>query len=168
MLAYRTSLTFYNEEIQGLTYIFSIFPIVIIFCYIFFPFPIFLHKIRIGVIKQLLKTFFPFGKSGVRLKEYISADILTSVTYPLASLTVAFCMLFCNHCRENDIRHDCKRQNIAALIIQILPYFARSMQCLNKMYYTKKKLLYLANFFKYLSKCGFIAVTYLTKISKKL
>lgn len=167
MLAYRICLTFFLKETSSYFYLFSIFPLVIIFVFLFFPFKCLMHKLRLGVIVQFFKSFFPFKKSGVRFKEYISCDVITSVTYPFVSLVVAICLLSCEKCRKLDLNYDCKRYNTAAIIVQMLPFFARAMQCLNKMYYTQKRLLYFLNCTKYLSKCGFIVITYLTKTSKK-
>ena len=165
ILAYRISLSFYNLEIKGFSYIFSIFPILIIFLYLLIPFKIFIYKLRFGVLLQTLKCFFPFQKGGVAFREYISCDILTSVIYPFVSLTVAFCMFFCEDCKNLEIRNKCVRENGVALTIQILPYFASAIHCLNKMYYTQKKILFTINFVKFFFVIGFILISYFTKTS---
>lgn len=152
---------------MGLFYIFSIFPIIIIFSYLLFPFKFFIFKLRFGLVKQVIKSFFPFGKTGVRFKEYIATDILTSVAYPLVSLMVAFCMISCEECRKSDSRIKCKRENIPALFIQILPYFARTLQCLNKLYYSNKTFFYSFYGIKFIMKITFICISYLTKIGKR-
>ena len=93
IIAYRVCLTFYTENLKGLFFIFSIFPICLIFLYILFPFKIFLNRIRLGIILEILRNYFPFGKNGVKFKDFVIGDILTSLTRPFANLTLAFCLL---------------------------------------------------------------------------
>lgn len=153
---------------KGMFYLFSILPIIIIFSYILFPFKFLIYQLRLGVIKMFFKSFFPFGKNGVKFKDIISAGILTSISYPLVSLTVAFCMISCEECRKSDSRRECKRENIAALIVQTLPYFARAMQCMNRAYYTTRPVFFSLYGMKFLLKISLICVSYLTKIGKEI
>jgi hypothetical protein len=165
ILAYRISLSFYNKEIKGYSYIFSIFPISLIFLYLFIPFKIFIYKLRLGLIVQFLKSFFPFTKN-LSFKEYISCDVVCTIIYPIISLALAICMFTCKECRLNEERNDCKRQNVIGIVIQVVPYFARAMQCVNRLIFVKnKRVLYSINIIKYLSKIGFVFIAYLTKTS---
>jgi hypothetical protein len=176
-------LSFFYKEIKGYSYIFSIFPISIIFLYLFIPFKIFIYKLRLGVIIQFLKSFYPFVKN-LGFKEYISCDIVNSITYPLISLAIAICLFSCKECRLNEERNYCIRQNAIGIVIQILPVFAKVLQCLHRIIFPvkkseteedetqevsepkkSKKLLYTCNTIKYCSKIGFIFITYYTKIS---
>lgn len=118
------------------------------------PFHFFYFSFRIAVLKTMLNNFFPIGKQGVKFRDFVFGDVLTSLTRPFNSLTLCICLIGCGTCFENNERGDCKRSNIGGLIANMFPFVIRFFQCLNRYYYTKMAWPHLANALKYT--CGMI------------
>ena len=93
----------------------------------------------------LIKNFLPIGAHGVKFRDFIFGDILTSLVKPFTSFYISMCLLTCIRCRENNTRGDCSRADIKTLIIVLCPYTIRFFQCLNKWYYTGLTWLHAAN-----------------------
>jgi hypothetical protein len=142
--------------------LFYIFPITMISMYVLFmlwPFHWFYFSLRKAIIKLIFSNLFPLGKNGVRFKDFMFGDILTSLTRPLATLTLSFCLLGCGTCKDLNVREDCDRNGWSALILTLLPFVIRFFQCLNRFYYTNMAWPHLGNAIKYI---GGIVYNYLS------
>lgn len=118
------------------------FPLILtIFFLIFliFPFHCFYLRFRSGIWITLIRNIFPIGKTGVKFLDFIFGDFLTSLTKPLASLALTFCLLSCAECKEENRAFNCNRKSVSILIVMLSPYVIRFFQCLNKLIYTKQK-----------------------------
>ena len=115
------------------------------------PFHCFYYRFRKSVMITLIRNIFPVGKGGVRFRDFMFGDVLTSLTRPFASMCISFCLFFCQECRESNIRSNCNRNSITALCFILAPFIIRFFQCLNRYYYTKAAWPHLANALKY---CG--------------
>ena len=122
---------------------------VFFFVFLIFPFHCFYLQFRKGVWVTFIRNFVPFGKSGVRFRDFMFGDILTSLTKPFTSLVMSLCLITCKKCRNENITDVCNRKTITCLIIMLTPFVIRFFQCLNRLYYTKMPWPHLANAIKY-------------------
>ena len=86
-------------------------------------------KLRICLIIVFIKCIFPVTSKGVKFRDFILADIMTSHAIAFANLTVAMCLIYCQECRKSDSIYEChKNQAIPAalcfpVLIRIIQYF---------------------------------------------
>lgn len=130
-------------------YYFGLISIFFIFIFFVFPCRCFYSSFRFGVLITLFKNIFPIGKNGVKFADFMFGDVLTSLTRPLSSITLSFCLFSCDNCMMNNDRFYCNRKDLAALCITLAPFIIRFFQCLNRFYYTKQAWPHLANALKY-------------------
>jgi hypothetical protein len=91
------------------------------------------------------------GRSGVRFRDFMFGDILTSLTRPFQSMCMATCLLMCAECRDQNVNSDgCNRNSVIAFILMLLPFIIRFFQCLNRYYYTKMPWPHIGNAIKYI------------------
>lgn len=114
------------------------------------PFHINYYYFRKSIRTLLLKNLFPLGESGVRFKDFIFGDILTSLSKPITSIVISFCLLYCIECKENNTRSNCNRNATISVFASLIPYVIRFFQCLNKWYYTKNTWPHGFNALKYI------------------
>jgi xenotropic and polytropic retrovirus receptor 1 len=119
------------------------------------PFHCFYYEFRKSTIITLIRNIFPIGKNGVRFRDFMFGDILTSLTRPFSSIALAMCLFSCQECRLENTRLNCDRKSVAALVLILSPFIIRLFQCLNRFYYTKMAWPHLGNALKY---CG--GITY--------
>ena len=118
--------------------------------FLFLPFHIMYYGFRQGIIKVLIRNFFPIGKNTVRFRDFLFGDILTSLNKPFTSLLLGYCLLSCLDCQTNNKRSpDCNRDTIPCFIVLLYPFFIRFTQCINRLYYTGQKWPHLGNTIKY-------------------
>jgi hypothetical protein len=91
----------------------------------------------------------PVGRHGVRFRDFMFGDILTSLTRPMATLVLSFCIFTCDECRFKNIRGECNRNGVLALVVMLLPFIIRFFQCLNRYYYTRMAWPHIGNTIKY-------------------
>ena len=119
--------------------------------FLFLPFHIMYFGFRKGIIKVLIRNFFPIGKNTVRFKDFLFGDILTSLNKPFTSLLLGYCLMSCIDCQAlNKRSSECNRDTIPCLIVLFYPFFIRFTQCINRLYFTRQKWPHLGNTFKYL------------------
>jgi len=119
--------------------------------FLFLPFHIMYYSFRKGIVKVLIRNFFPIGKTTVRFKDFLFGDILTSLNKPFCSLLLGYCLLSCIDCEANNKRSDdCNRDTIPCLIVLLYPFWIRFTQCINRYYYTRQKWPHLGNTIKYI------------------
>lgn len=114
------------------------------------PFHIFYFSLREAIVRLVIRNFLPFGKNGVRFRDFMFGDVLTSLTRPLATFTLTFCLFACEKCRDLNIRGECNRNNVSALVLMLIPFIIRFFQCLNRYKYTKMAWPHLGNALKYI------------------
>ena len=117
--------------------------------FLFLPFHIMYYSFRKGIVKVLIRNFFPIGRNTVRFKDFLFGDILTSLNKPFASLIVSYCLMSCTDCEKEHKRKNCTRETIPCLIVLFYPFFIRFTQCINRYYYTRQKWPHLGNTMKY-------------------
>ena len=118
--------------------------------FLFLPFHIMYYGFRQGIIKVLIRNFFPIGKNTVRFRDFLFGDILTSLNKPFTSLLLGYCLLSCLDCQTYNKRSpDCNRDTIPCFIVLLYPFFIRFTQCINRLYYTGQKWPHLGNTIKY-------------------
>ena len=121
--------------------------------FLFLPFHIMYYIFRKGIVKVLIRNFFPFGKNTVRFKDFLFGDILTSLNKPFASLLLSYSLMACVPCEEENSRKNknevYNRETIPCLIVLFYPFFIRFTQCINRYYYTRQKWPHLGNTMKY-------------------
>ena len=118
--------------------------------FLFLPFHIMYYSFRKGIVKVLIRNFFPIGRNTVRFKDFLFGDILTSLNKPFASLILSYCLMSCPDCEvKNERPSNCNRKTIACLIVLFYPFFIRFTQCINRVYYTRQLWPHLGNTFKY-------------------
>jgi hypothetical protein len=120
---------------------FYIFPLILVIFYLIFlifPFHCFYLRFRSELWIVLIRNIFPIGKTGVKFRDFIFGDVLTSLTKPFASLVLSFCLLSSRECKEKNTSFSCNRKTVSCLLIMLLPYIIRFFQCLNKLIYTKQ------------------------------
>ena len=140
-------------------YIFPIVIIVLILLFVIWPFHCFYLTFRLAIWKTIINNFFPYGAQSVKFRDFMFGDVLTSMTRPLNNFALGICLITCKDCMTENQRIGCVRNNIAGLIILLLPFIIRLLQCLNRYYYTKMAWPNLANALKY--SCG-IVFTYIS------
>ena len=141
----------YNYKIFGNEYyLFPLLIIIILFLILLIPLNIIYYDFRKGIIITFIKNLFPFGKKGVRFRDFLFGDILTSLSKPFCSLVFTFCLIGNKECREKNIRvSNCNRNTIGCFIILLYPNFIRLTQCINRLYYTKSLWPHFFNLLKY-------------------
>ncbi len=132
-------------------YLFPLITLCFIIIFLLWPFHCFYYSLRANVIVTLFRNIVPLGKTGVKFKDFMFGDILTSLTKAFASLPISFCLFMCDKCREENVRGDCTRNTNIALSLILLPFIIRFFQCLNRLYYTKMCWPHFGNAIKY---CG--------------
>ena len=119
--------------------------------FLFLPFHIMYYSFRKGIVKVLIRNFFPIGRNTVRFKDFLFGDILTSLNKPFASLILSYCLMSCVDCEsKNERSSNCNRETIPCLIVLFYPFFIRFTQCINRLYYTGQKWPHLGNTIKYI------------------
>ena len=147
-------------------YIFPLLIIIFLFIFLLIPFNFMYYDFRKGIVKTFIRNLFPFGKKGVRFRDFVFGDILTSLTKPLCSLALTFCLIGNKGVREDNKRIDnCNRDTIYCFIILLYPNFIRFTQCINRLYYTKNLWPHFFNLLKYTG--GIINVTFTWLYVKK-
>ena len=137
--------------------------------FLFLPFHIMYYSFRKGIVKVLIRNFFPIGKNTVRFKDFLFGDILTSLNKPFTSLLLGYCLMSCIDCEaQNKRSDDCNRDTIPCLIVLFYPFFIRFTQCINRYYYTRQKWPHLGNTLKYVGGlsnaiCGWLYSRFKTK-----
>ena len=164
LLLMKLSLSF--NLFSGKFFVFPIILLSFITLFILWPFHCFYYNFRKGVIISTIKNIFPIGKNGVRFRDFMFGDILTSMTRPFASLVVSLCLLNCQPCIEMNRTEDCSRNMIAAFILMLLPFVIRFFQCLNRFYYTKMAWPHLGNALKYCGGMANVILSWLYAINK--
>ena len=97
-------------------------------------------------MKCLAQIFIaPFGK--VRFRDFFLADVITSMSTPLADLGLISILL------KDGMKTNKSDMSIYFIIMSFAPYWWRFWQCINKWYKLGNKLQ-LVNATKYLSKFG--------------
>lgn len=145
---YYFSLEFYFFE--RLYWLFPLFSLILIIVVALYPFHLFYYYFRKGVMATFIKNLFPIGANGVRFKDFILGDIMTSLVKPFTSLSIAICLLSNQDCINNNIRDSCSRNDVIALVLTLAPYTIRFLQCLNRWYYTKLTWPHAFNALKYI------------------
>ena len=137
--------------------------------FLFLPFHIMYYSFRKGIVKVLIRNFFPIGRNTVRFKDFLFGDILTSLNKPFTSLLLSYCLMSCTDCESEYKRNEkeCNRDTIPCLIVLFYPFFIRFTQCINRYYYTRQKWPHLGNTLKYVGGlsnaiCGWIYSRYKT------
>ena len=131
--------------------LFSLILNSLLILFLFLPFHIMYFGFRKGIIKVLIRNFFPIGKNTVRFKDFLFGDILTSLNKPFTSLLLGYCLMSCIDCQAlNKRSSECNRDTIPCLIVLFYPFFIRFTQCINRLYFTRQKWPHLGNTFKYL------------------
>ena len=131
---------------------YTLFPLImntILVVMLFLPFHILYLSFRKGILKILIRNFFPFGNNAVRFKDFVFGDILTSLSDPFKNLLLGYCLMSCRECYLNNTRGSCNKNTIPCLIISVYPQFIRWTQCINKLYYTRLLWPHFGNFIKY-------------------
>ena len=152
LLLTKASLSF--DLFNSQYYIFPMIMIIFFGIFIMWPYHCFYYIFRKNIIITFIRNLFPFGKGGVRFRDFMFGDILTSLVRPFTSLSIAMCLLSCDQCRIENKRLGCDRNSIAALSLMLSPFIIRLFQCLNRFYYTKMAWPHLGNALKY---CGGIS-----------
>ena len=143
----------YNYTLFG--HIYYLFPLISscsLLLFLFLPFNYFYYHFRMGIIHTFIRNCLPIGKKGVRFRDFLFGDILTSLSKAIVSLAFAFCLILsCDECRKENKRiKKCNRDTIYCLIIQLYFPFVRVTQCLNRLYYTRDIWPHFANCMKYI------------------
>jgi hypothetical protein len=107
---------------------------------------------------SLVKILLPIGRNGVKFRDFIIVDVLTSLSLALGNLTVAFCLLYCVECKTLHQQANC-HGNIAYSIVAGLPYLLRYFQTINKLYFTFNTI-HLIDSIKYICLIGQIVINY--------
>jgi hypothetical protein len=160
-------LTKYSLSFNPLQGSFFVFPLIVICTYVlflFWPFHCFYNQFRKSIILTFLKNLLPVGKTGVRFRDFMFGDILTSLTRPFATLTLAFCLFKCGPCRSYNERNTCDRNSILAFIFMLAPFVIRFFQCINRYYYTKMAWPHIANAIKYCGGISNVTISWLYSI----
>ena len=157
----------YNYLIFGSKYyLFPLIIIIFIFLFILIPIDFLYYDFRKGIVITFLRNLAPFGKKGVRFRDFLFGDILTSLTKPLCSMALAFCLIGHKECRDENKRiSKCNRDTISCFIILLYPNFIRFTQCINRLYYTKSLWPHFFNLLKYTG--GIINVIFTWLYAKK-
>jgi len=100
MVICRICMSYYYNTMYSNLFIFQMIAMSIFFIYLLFPFKLFSYEIRKIIFIQLWRAITPIGKSRVKFKDSLFADMLTSIIRPVQSLTIAFCISMCDECKE--------------------------------------------------------------------
>jgi hypothetical protein len=149
LLLFYVSLNF--ELFNGNYWVFAVISLSSTAFIFMWPFHISYYYFRKGIMATFLKNLFPIGKNGVRFKDFVFGDILTSLVKPFTSFTLALCLLGCTSCQTSNERYQCNRSNNLALALTLSPYIIRFFQCINRWYYTKSAWPHAFNALKYLA-----------------
>ncbi len=149
MALYLTKISLGFEFLHKHFYVFGLILQVFFFVFLIFPFHCFYLQFRKGIWITFLRNFLPFGKNGVRFRDFMFGDILTSLSKPFATLVMSLCLITCKECKEENITNNCNRKTITCLILMLTPFIIRFFQCLNRLYYTRMPWPHLANAIKY-------------------
>ena len=148
LLLMKLSLNF--DLFDGQYALFALILNGLLIVFLFLPFHIMYYSFRKGIVKVLIRNFFPIGRGTVRFKDFLFGDILTSLNKPFASLILSYCLMSCTDCEvKNERPSNCNRKTIACLIVLFYPFFIRFTQCINRVYYTRQLWPHLGNTFKY-------------------
>ena len=149
LIGYRLSLSYFFEIMQNKLFIFPVIVLSLFIIFIFWPFAGLLNKLRICLLITVVKCLCPFTRRGVKFKDFLFADILTSFGMALGNLTAALCILYCKQCRDSSlINQECHKNYLIPFVI-IFPAVIRIMQCSNMIYYGQKRKIEIVNIFKY-------------------
>jgi hypothetical protein len=149
LIAYRISLSYFYESMHSKLYLFSVIILALFFIFIFWPLCGVLRKIRICLLIVVVKCLCPFTKRGVKFKDFLFADILTSFGTALRNLTAAICILYCDKCIEGGLTNNYCHKNYAIPFFIVFPVLIRIMQCFNMIYYGQKRHIEIVNILKY-------------------
>lgn len=133
---------------------YSLFPILnLIFTLLLLTIP--LHcsyfEFRKTIFIVLFRNFTPLYKNSVRFRDFVFGDILTSINKPLTSLVLSICLFSCSQCKQHNQRIDhCNRNTTMCLVVLVVPFFIRFLQCWNRYYFTKDAWPHLGNCLKYI------------------
>jgi hypothetical protein len=159
LIAYRVCINFYFNELKDKLYIFSAIMLIIMFGFVFWPIKTLMHKLRICFMIVLFKVIFPIGRNGVKFRDFLFADALSSFVLTFGNLTIAICLLYCNQCMQNHEQLNCT-YNIAFPIMACLPYLFRFNQCVNKIIHKTSHKTQIINALKYITYIGYMLTTY--------
>ena len=74
----------------------------------------------------------------------------------------------CVECVQNNMRiKECNRDTIPCLIVLLYPFFIRLTQCINRLYYTRRKWPHLGNLIKYIGGFSNTLCTWLYSTNKE-
>ena len=129
--------------------IFTLLVVIILFLLMINPLHCFYRRARWAlwdVIWQIIIS--PFGK--VRFRDFFLADIFTSLVKPFQDMGYSACFFGTTAWIDN---HDpqCGWLPLVLILISLLPYYWRFMQCLNKYNETQLGFPHLVNAGKYFS-----------------
>lgn len=153
-------LSFYYEEFKSIFYIFSIIVLCLFFVYALWPFQGLLRYPRICLYIITIKSICPITIKGVKFRDFIYADILTSFQLAFANLTVAICLLYCVKCKKENTQGDCSINPVLPFAF-FFPSLLRIFQCLNLIYYGRSRLIHTINAGKYLALGGSLICSWL-------
>jgi hypothetical protein len=169
ILAFRISVSFYYREMISYLYLYSALILLCTFIYMFWPLKNSFNTlldIRIFFLKQALRFFRPIGKKSVRLKDIIFSGIAATFVRPIGSLAIAFCLINCHECREDNNRYYCNNIYAPLYIIQVFPFIIRILQALNVVIYKKLYWPHLVNSSRFLIGALRVTFSFLYNIGK--
>jgi len=88
----------------------------------------------------------PFGKVG--FPHFFTADVLTSLSKPIADIFRSFCFISSDAWKTNT-ENSCPNQLYWIYMLSVIPYVWRFLQCWNRFYYTRQWFPHLVNAGKY-------------------
>ncbi|XVE85825.1 hypothetical protein DITRI_Ditri17bG0122200 [Diplodiscus trichospermus] len=127
-----------TEDYEAFTELLPLFLVVFIFIILFLPFNILYRSSRFFLLACLFHCFCaPLYK--VTLPDFFLADQLTSQVQAIRSLEFYICYYFWGDFkhRENSICKDSSVYNTFYFIVAVLPYLARLLQCLRRLFEEK-------------------------------
>jgi hypothetical protein len=150
LIAYVVCLQFFNKLFYDKGHIFAIIIFSTFILYLLAPFKFwFYFYSRTCIIATFMKGFFPFGKEGVKFRDFILADVVTSFMRPIASGIYSICLLYNNNYLLSGIESHCQRTNPVTYSINSILYLVRMFQMCNRYHYTKLAFPHIANIVKY-------------------
>jgi hypothetical protein len=160
LIVYKVLVSLYFDQFKDKIYIVTVILLCVMISFYFWPFRSLIHKMRICFMILLTKSIFPLGKNGVKFRDFMFADVLTSFSLSFTNLTVAICLIYCETCRNEFVQLRC-HYNIAIPIISSIPYIFRFIQCINKIYYRSGYRIQIINALKYFTLLAYINIGYL-------
>ncbi len=148
-ILFLTKISLAYEFLHEYFFSFGLFLQIFFIVILILPFHCFYLQFRKGVWITFIRNFMPFGKNGVKFRDFMFGDILTSLTRPFTSLVMSMCLITCKECRIENTTLDCSRKTLVCLIVMLSPFVIRFFQCLNRLYYTRMPWPHLANAIKY-------------------